>query len=127
MPTSDNCHGGGPTAERDDCYVAPLDKAIDPGPIADGAEARLHLAGLGCTNCVTRVRNALLAVDGVIAVDVSLQPQRAVAIYDPSRTLPDLLIEAVLRSGAASHHAYRAAIVEVRSLAPTVAHTDGRA
>ncbi len=124
MPTSDNCHGGGPTAERDDCYVAPLDKAIDPGPIADGAEARLHLAGLGCTNCVTRVRNALLAVDGVIAVDVSLQPQRAVAIYDPSRTLPDLLIEAVLRSAPPPPRLPRR-VVECAARSHRGSHRDG--
>jgi len=127
MPISNNCHGGSRTAERDDCYVAPLDKAVDPGHIADGAEARLLLAGLGCPNCAARVRNAILALDGVIAVDVSLEPQRAVAIYDPTRTLPDHLVEAVHRAGAASHHAYRAEIVEVRSFTATLAHTHGNA
>lgn len=127
MPTSDNCHGGRLAAERDDCYVAPLNKTVDPSSIADGAEARLALAGLGCPNCAARVRNALLALDGVIAVDVSLESQRAVAIYDPTRTIPDQLVEAVHRSGAASRHAYRAAIVGVRSLADTLAHSHGPA
>jgi len=125
MPTSGNCHGGMHAAERDGCYVAPLAKTVDPSNIADGAEARLVLAGLGCPNCAARVRNALLALDGVIAVDVSLESQRAVVIYDPTRTLPDQLVEAVHRSGATSHHAYRASIVEVRSLAATLAHTRG--
>lgn len=99
--------------EHDNCYVAPLSKTVDPERIAERAQAHLTLAGLGCPNCATRVRNALLALDGVIAAEVGLEPQHAVVAFDPTRTRLEQLTEAVAWAGAASRHAYTAEMVRL--------------
>jgi copper chaperone CopZ len=38
----------------------------------------LELSGMSCGHCVASVRKALLAVPGVAAAEVTLDPQRAV-------------------------------------------------
>ncbi len=116
MPSPDDsaCHAA--ESERNDCYVAPIEKTTDPSRIGGRALAHLALSGLGCANCVTRVRNALLAVEGVLDADVALEPQRAQVGYDPTRTYPEHLAEAVFWAGAASTHPYRAEITLVRTL-----------
>lgn len=108
------CHPA--EGKRDRCYVAPLDKPPDPTRIGGRALARLALSGLGCPNCVTRVRNALIALEGVLDAEVTLEPQRAAVTYDPTRTYPEHLAEAVFWAGATSRHPYRAEITLVQSL-----------
>lgn len=102
-----------PDPDEHDCYVAPISKAYDPERLTGRAVARLGLAGLGCPNCAARVHNALLSLDGVIEADVSLSPQRAVVTFDPGRTLPEQLAEAVYWAGAASRHRYHAEILAI--------------
>ncbi len=75
------------------------------------AEVRLLIEGMGCRNCVARVYNALVSLDGVGAADVGLDPPVGVVRYDPARVSPSELVAAVSRAGAASHHRYRAAPV----------------
>lgn len=112
-----------PGPDDHDCYVAPISKDYDPERLTGRAVARLGLAGLGCPNCAARVHNALLALDGVIDADVGLSPQRAVVTFDPGRTLPEQLTEAVYWAGAASRHRYHAEILGIESHdAPAASH-----
>lgn len=104
-----------PGPDDHECYVARISKDYDPERLTDRLIAHLSLAGLGCPNCATRVHNGLLALDGVIDANVGLSPQRAVVTFDPGRTLPEQLTEAVHWAGAASRHRYHAEILGIES------------
>lgn len=100
-----------------DCHEAPV--AVEAAPQAGGAQALLSLevSGMGCPACAARVRNALVAVRGVIGAYVRLEAGRGSVIYDPRRAYPLRLLEAIEREGRRSRHAYRAAVTGVRLLA----------
>ena len=62
-------------------------------------------------NCVTRVRNNLLATEGVYGVDVYLNMALAEVMYDSKRVLPKQLVEAVAQAGNDGRHEYRAQLL----------------
>ena len=68
---------------EDNCYVEPIYKnAVSPDQLQQADYATLVVWGMGCQNCVTRVRNSLLALEGVFGVDVYLNMALAEVIYD---------------------------------------------
>lgn len=69
---------------------------------ADGeriAESTLSLSGMYCAACAGIIENALCGVDGVRGASVSAAGQRAAVRWDPQRTRPSLLIDAIRRAG----------------------------
>jgi Cu2+-exporting ATPase len=62
-------------------------------------ESSLQLGGLWCAACAGTIEQALAAVDGVEAVSVSAASQRASVRWDPQRTRPSALIQAVRQAG----------------------------
>ncbi len=96
----------------ENCYVEPIYKnmaAADQLQKAD--KATLIIWGMGCPNCVTRVRNSLLLLEGVYGVDVYLNMSLAEVSYDREKTLPTELVAAVARAGNDGRHKYRAELV----------------
>lgn len=71
----------------------------------------LRVAGMTCGGCVSSVTKALKAVEGVGAVDVSLQAGEARVNFDEKATSPERLRAALQRAGykaegrTAAHHA----------------------
>jgi P-type Cu2+ transporter len=63
------------------------------------AESTLQLSGMYCAACAGIIEHALCSVEGVAAASVSAAGQRAAVRWDPQRTRPSLLIEAVRRAG----------------------------
>ncbi len=63
------------------------------------AESTLRLSGMYCAACAGIIEQALAAVDGVSQATVSAAGQRAAVHWDPRRTRPSQLIEAVRRAG----------------------------
>ena len=63
------------------------------------AESTLRLSGMYCAACAGIIEQALAGVDGVSAASVSAAGQRAAVRWDPQRTRPSLLVEAVRRAG----------------------------
>ena len=63
------------------------------------AESTLRLSGMYCAACAGIIEQALAGVDGVTAASVSAAGQRAAVRWDPQRTRPSLLVEAVRRAG----------------------------
>lgn len=59
-------------------------------------QTTLKLDGLHCGHCVKSVENALLSVEGVVSVEVSLSPQQAVV---EGEVVIETLIEAVEEIG----------------------------
>ena len=66
---------------------------------ATEAKLELPIEGMTCASCVRRVEKVLSATDGVQAADVNYALARATVTYDPARTSPKVLAEAVTSAG----------------------------
>lgn len=96
----------------ENCYVEPIYKdLISPEQLQKADKATLIVWGMGCPNCATRVRNSLLALDGVYGVDVYLNMAVAEISYDSQKTMPTEFAAAVVRAGNDGRHEYRAQLV----------------
>ena len=62
-------------------------------------ESSLQLSGMYCAACAGLIEHAIHRVDGVRSVQVSAAAQRATVCWDPERTRPSALIEAVRGAG----------------------------
>lgn len=95
------------------CHVEAAPRpSIDEGTREAAASVMLAVSDLGCANCANRVRNALLAMDGVLAADVDLPSRTATVAYDDGRVTVDDLVGAVEAAGAGTRHAYRAVLLD---------------
>jgi Cu2+-exporting ATPase len=92
----------------DDVPLAAVDDPLEQGRftrwVADEGGARLgesslQLSGLHCAACAAIIEQALAAVDGVRSATVNAAAQRATVRWDPARTRPSALIDAVRRAG----------------------------
>jgi Cu+-exporting ATPase len=63
------------------------------------AEAALAIEGMSCASCVSHVERAAAKVPGVQACNVNLARGRAVVRYDPARTTPQQIADAVRSAG----------------------------
>ena len=96
----------------ENCYVEPIYKTIaSADQIQKADRATLAVWGMGCQNCVTRVRNSLLSLGGVYGVDVYLNMALAEVSYDDKKISAQRLVEAVSRAGNDGHHEYRAELI----------------
>lgn len=95
------------------CHVEPVKKAVAVQQIRDADRALLSISGMGCSNCALRVRNGLLALDGVYRAGVYLNIDLAEVYYDKRRISMDALKEAVYRAGNDGRHEYQALVIAV--------------
>ena len=96
----------------DNCYVEPINKNMASADQLQKADrATLVVWGMGCENCATRVRNSLLALEGVYGVDVYLDMALAEVSYDRERISANELVTAVSRAGNDGRHQYRAELI----------------
>lgn len=94
------------------CYVEPIYKDLAPVELIQKADkATLIVWGMGCPNCVTRVRNSLLTLEGVYGVDVYLNMSVAEISYNREKISATEFIGAVARAGNDGRHEYRAQLV----------------
>lgn len=73
------------------CLVVPIDKPASVQDMARAKSAFFLVRGMGCPTCALRVRNALLAIDGVMAADVLLHRGLAKVWYDSKLVQPERL------------------------------------
>ena len=59
----------------------------------------LNIGGMNCGGCVKNVTGILQDVDGVASAAVSLEEKNATVSFDPAKTNPAALIEAVEDGG----------------------------
>lgn len=90
------------------CNVEPLHKSPSVEERRERTSVRLVVHGMGCPNCVNRVRNSLLQVYGVVSAEVDLQTGRAEVVFNPVLTGPQDLQRAVAAAGGDGRHEYRA-------------------
>jgi len=98
-------------SEHMNCQVAPLDKPLDYEALRTARAVFVSVQGMGCPRCATRVRNGLLQLEGVLAVNVFLTEGLASVAYDPARVEPQHLLAAVAAAGGDGRHSYRAEVV----------------
>ena len=95
-----------------DCHVEPIQKSKASVNLLQHTDcATLAIWGMGCQNCVTRVRNSLLSLTGVYDVDIFLNIALAEVIYDRTILLPVELVSAVARASSDNNHVYRAQLI----------------
>jgi len=96
----------------ENCYVEPIYKGVVSADQLQKADtATLVVWGMGCANCVTRVRNSLLLLDGVYGVDVYLNMAVAEVSYNQEKISAHQLVETVSAAGNDGRHQYRAELV----------------
>ena len=95
----------------ENCYVEPIYKSASADQIRNADNALLAVWGMGCENCVTRVRNSLLALEGVYGVDVYLNMALAEVSYDSAKISAQQLVEEVTRAGNDGRHSYHAELI----------------
>ena len=96
-PAADGTPGGRGGSERGFAEAA----------VRDGAESWLRLAGLHCAACAITIEEALRGVEGVQQVEVNAASARARVSWDPARTRPSALVDAVRAAAAVSGSAVR--------------------
>jgi copper chaperone CopZ len=78
-------------------------RAEGPKPAAPAAAARatatIPVKGMHCGGCAATVAGALRKVPGVREVQVSLEKEQAVVVYEKARTDEKKLVEAIRSSG----------------------------
>jgi len=75
------------------------DTVADSGYEVRTAETHLTVQGMSCASCVSRVEEALTAVEGVLEADVNLATDRATVRYVPGLGSPADLTTAVRDAG----------------------------
>ncbi len=58
-----------------------------------------HVTGMACGGCSNTLQQALLALEGVAAADVSHVEARAVVTFDPARVTVPQLRQAIVAAG----------------------------
>src|SRR5436309_9523346 len=67
------------------------------------SSATFSVAGMDCASCVGHVEKAARGVDGVNAARVNLARGRAVVEFDPEKTTPAAVADAITHSGYPAH------------------------
>jgi copper chaperone CopZ len=101
------------SASHPRCQVAPVEKQIDANQLQAATVGYLLVSGMGCPTCAMRVRNALLHLDGVLAVDIGLERGLARVHYDKGSVSPEHMPAAVTAAGLESGHQYAAKILSL--------------
>ena len=94
-----------------ECHVDAIHKSPSTEERQETATALLAVEGMGCPNCVARVRNSLLGVYGVVSADIALEPGSAQVIFNPKLAGPNDLKRAVAAAGGDGRHEYRAYLI----------------
>ena len=93
---------------KSDCHVEVFEKPEGGKTPSELSQAVLMVSGMGCDTCATRVRNAILRLDGVVQVDINLEQGLAKVAYDKTMVAPSAFSLAVAAAGNDGRHEYRA-------------------
>ncbi len=99
-----------------DIFVEPLKKSVNEEAANEAQMALLAIVGMRCPNCVTRVHNRLLSLEGVVSADIDLERGLAFVDYVPAKTNPQALVLAVSGAGDADRHNYRAVVISTEQI-----------
>lgn len=94
-----------------DCHIEPVQQVTSDEDLTDARIVALAVSGMGCVNCGTRVRNGLLALDGVVSADIDWERGLAFVDYVPALTTVDAILRAVAAAGHDGYHNYCARVI----------------
>ena len=90
------------------CHVELIQKIATLEERQATAVILLGVEGMGCPNCAARVRNGLLALNGVTEAEVDHFTGTALVEFNPDLVTIRALCEAVAGAGNDGRHRYRA-------------------
>lgn len=96
---------------EEQCHIEPIQNVACADDLSEARIVALAVQGMGCVNCGTRVRNSLLALDGVVSADVDWERALALVDYIPLKTNVDTLLRAVAAAGNDGYHNYYAQVI----------------
>lgn len=94
------------------CQVDAIEVSPGREGLRETRKVLLSVAGLGCSSCVNRVRNAILRVPGVVQVELALSDGVASVWYRGDSRSREDFVSAVARAGHGTHHSYLAVPLE---------------
>lgn len=100
--------------EHEDCHVEKVERCRDLRTLGQAMAVYLAVGGMGCEHCANRVNNALVALEGVVAVKVYLREGIAVVAYHPQQATLEDLQAAVETAGGDGRHRYTAQPLDLR-------------
>jgi mercuric ion binding protein len=71
-------------------------------------QATLEISGMTCPACPTTIETNLLPLEGVLKVDISLERQGGIVVYDPGK----ITAEEIVKADIFSWGVYSAEVVE---------------
>jgi copper chaperone CopZ len=98
------------------CHVVPVRKLTPPAERNNLTTVSLTIWGMGCPNCANRVRNSLLALNGVVEAEVNHTTGFACVEYNQALVSESSLLQAVSQAGSDGRHNYLARLFEDGSL-----------
>jgi len=102
------------------CYEKPLVAKTETFKPELVKAACMRISGLGCGNCVTRVKNSLRSLDGVLLVEISLDDGLATVAFDPVRVSPVDLVRTAESAAHDGKHQYWADVITVGEISDVV-------
>ena len=103
---------------HESCQVTPANKPVSLQQLAQAEMAFFLVSGMGCPTCAMRVRNGLLQIGGVVAVEVILDRHLAKVWYDPDELQPETLAARLPALTADGRHHYTAHLLAVSRQSP---------
>jgi copper chaperone CopZ len=95
----------------DKCHVTPMEKQVTAEEQARLTDARLLIWGMGCPNCAARVRNSLLALQGVVEAVIDHNTGVGRVFYNPGMVTGPDLERTVSAAGGDGRHEYLGRVV----------------
>lgn len=80
----------------------PMQSIADAQKCAGSTTAFLSVSKMTCDNCVTQVTKTLTSIDGVCAVNVSLDKAEATVVFHADKVNTDQMTQAVTKAGYTS-------------------------
>ena len=67
--------------------------------VAATAELTVTITGMHCGGCATGITAMLKRTEGVLKAEVSHEERRAMVAYDPAKTSPEKIVQAIEKMG----------------------------
>lgn len=75
-------------------------------PSANDKTIEIHTSGMTCTDCENTIKKSVKKVDGVKDVNADFKSQLVRASYDPAKTNPEKIKEAIVAAGYKIEHTH---------------------
>lgn len=99
---------------EENCYVAPVLRIPTTEERQNTQITLLAVTGMGCPSCAMRVRNSLIALNGVVDAYVDHIAGVARVVFNPDLVKIEMLIGATASAGNDGRHKYSAQLLRTK-------------